>query len=472
MRHLLIWLVALGFALFSTANASTFTKTTPSQFDNKIYAIKEYATNGAQTSDGVMQTWADGRIELYYFWHQTRQLAERVLAGQFNVQNGQFCYKFTLGTAVAQDCARIQGDYLVDPDGTKSWLAHLRGSTGRKQAKLVFKRYAGDAVVGAPAAVNLSKNDRLRIQYYLAKLGFNPGPADGAFGRKTRAAIKAWQGKQRAPQTGNLTSEQANFLLRGAPSIAEIQQQIAADTPKSCSNPMTSTQLLRVQKAFKAIAPDGDGFKIDACRNIRLTMGKKTQLGFLHDLGTELNFAHHDYVYLGLIRPKEWSIPDSYIFRHTSSKSASAKQFVDWNLQIVKLLKLAGYPNDPNADKRAEIIERDMDRLQRPDLGENFGALMQMMRDYGDSAPVSTTTQSAPAAEQQAGVKLYKHRCDVRCPIINADDGKVTVRDVMAKNSNAAERLLQDRGLGKICLDAGYKDWNRLVASAGVYCRP
>lgn len=421
-----------------------------------------------------MQTWADGRIELFYFWHQTQQLSKRVLTGAYDVRGNSFCYHFQVGTAVAEDCSTIQGDYLVDPDGTRTWMAHLRGSGGRKQAKLVFDAYAGDTAVGSAAGVTLSRADRRRIQWYLAKLGFNPGPADGAFGKRTRNAISAWQARQRAAETGVLTSEQATFLLRSAPTIAEIEQAIAADRPKPCDNPMSSTQLLRVKKAFQKLAPDGDGFEIDACRNIRLFMSKKSQLGFLHDLGTELNFAHHDYVYLGLIRPNEWDIPDTYIFRQTSSKAASARLFVDWNLEIVKLLKLAGYPNDPNAEKRATIIERDLDRLDRPDFGENMGALMQMMRDYGGGAPTAPTTQSETddAPRQQSSRKLYKYRCDVRCPIINAEDGKITYRDVQAENANAAERLFKDKGLGRICLDAGFPDWNRLIASAGVYCRP
>lgn len=39
----------------------------------------------------------------------------------------------------------------------------------------------------------LSRDERLRLQVELAKLGFDPGTPDGVLGRKSRAALRAWQ---------------------------------------------------------------------------------------------------------------------------------------------------------------------------------------------------------------------------------------------------------------------------------------
>ena len=42
-------------------------------------------------------------------------------------------------------------------------------------------------------AHGLGPDDRRLMQSGLASLGFDPGSADGVFGRRTRAAITAWQ---------------------------------------------------------------------------------------------------------------------------------------------------------------------------------------------------------------------------------------------------------------------------------------
>ena len=43
------------------------------------------------------------------------------------------------------------------------------------------------------AALGLTRADRRLIQSSLAAEGFDPGPADGMFGRRTRAAIGQWR---------------------------------------------------------------------------------------------------------------------------------------------------------------------------------------------------------------------------------------------------------------------------------------
>ena len=59
----------------------------------------------------------------------------------------------------------------------------------------------------------LARSDRRRIQSALAAQGANPGPADGVFGPKTRAAIKEWQSSRGYSATGSLTDEQVRVLL-------------------------------------------------------------------------------------------------------------------------------------------------------------------------------------------------------------------------------------------------------------------
>ena len=61
-------------------------------------------------------------------------------------------------------------------------------------------------------AIGLTRAQRVQVQHGLAALGFGPGPADGVFGRRTRAAIAAWQKAKRLPETGFLNAMQAETL--------------------------------------------------------------------------------------------------------------------------------------------------------------------------------------------------------------------------------------------------------------------
>ena len=60
--------------------------------------------------------------------------------------------------------------------------------------------------------VPMSREQRIQVQQGLAALGFDPGPADGLFGPKTRAAIWNWQNAKGLEATGFLTREEAEAL--------------------------------------------------------------------------------------------------------------------------------------------------------------------------------------------------------------------------------------------------------------------
>lgn len=64
--------------------------------------------------------------------------------------------------------------------------------------------------------VALDSGERRRIQDALASAGFDPGPADGKFGPRTRRAIEGWQQANGYTATGELTSSQVEALLADA----------------------------------------------------------------------------------------------------------------------------------------------------------------------------------------------------------------------------------------------------------------
>ncbi|SHJ96077.1 Putative peptidoglycan binding domain-containing protein [Shimia gijangensis] len=82
-------------------------------------------------------------------------------------------------------------------------------------------------------ALRLSRNDRRTIQGNLQSLGFNPGPADGLFGARTRDAIASWQRGSGNPVSGYLTRQQVFDLddaaLRAQPGGGQSSSNLVAD---------------------------------------------------------------------------------------------------------------------------------------------------------------------------------------------------------------------------------------------------
>lgn len=74
---------------------------------------------------------------------------------------------------------------------------------------LLADRFAGGGPLVTPWPVEtpLSMADRMAAQIALARVGFNPGPADGVIGAGTRKALRAWQQSQQLPADGYLSSD-------------------------------------------------------------------------------------------------------------------------------------------------------------------------------------------------------------------------------------------------------------------------
>ncbi len=65
----------------------------------------------------------------------------------------------------------------------------------------------GPLVTAWPQETALSLSDRMAAQMALARVGFNPGPADGVIGAGTRKALRAWQQSQQLPADGYMSSD-------------------------------------------------------------------------------------------------------------------------------------------------------------------------------------------------------------------------------------------------------------------------
>lgn len=137
--------------------------------------------------------------------------AELVTAGILDVLGDWFA--FTLPEAPAH----AVGDALPG-DGRGLLLERGEGRDAR-----VIAGGGSPADLGRPGSpaveteLGLNRRTRRLIQRGLLAEGFDPGPADGLFGPRTRAALRAWQSARGAAATGYLNGGSAAALRAAAP---------------------------------------------------------------------------------------------------------------------------------------------------------------------------------------------------------------------------------------------------------------
>lgn len=73
---------------------------------------------------------------------------------------------------------------------------------------------AADAPQAGEDALALTREQRIRVQEGLARIGYDIGRPDGSFGPVTRRALMSWQQMRREEATGYLTAEQLGVLLQ------------------------------------------------------------------------------------------------------------------------------------------------------------------------------------------------------------------------------------------------------------------
>ena len=82
-------------------------------------------------------------------------------------------------------------------------------------------------------SLGLKRSERRRIQMALASLGFDPGPADGLFGPRTRGVIGEWQRGKGYEKTGYLTKKQVETLV----TLGEEAEHVAGERRREETQP-------------------------------------------------------------------------------------------------------------------------------------------------------------------------------------------------------------------------------------------
>ena len=130
----------------------------------------------------------------------------------------------TYGVLARNRLRRLESAAVVapepEPDGAAETLAQVTADPAVPAS--ASQEEPSESPLPSPAAetievsLGLERSERRRIQAGLASLGFDPGPADGLFGQRTRGAIGEWQTSRGEAQTGFLDAESAKVLLAAA----------------------------------------------------------------------------------------------------------------------------------------------------------------------------------------------------------------------------------------------------------------
>ncbi len=143
--------------------------------------------------------------------------------------NPRYLFSSSWGTSLAAPMvAGLAAQVLsINPELTPEEVIDIIMSTGDAHPDLKGKVKSGrrinalNAVLKAvkttpqwmESSLGLTRSERRKIQQGLIVEGYNPGPVDGLFGRKTRSAIKTWQKSLGVDQSGYLDAESAKALI-------------------------------------------------------------------------------------------------------------------------------------------------------------------------------------------------------------------------------------------------------------------
>ena len=101
------------------------------------------------------------------------------------------------------------------------------------------------------ASLGLERAERRQIQMGLASLGFDPGPADGLFGRGTQGAIGRWQTSLGGAATGHLDAEAAKTLLAAGEEAARKQAEEEAERKRAAEEAARKRAAMRPGRVFR-----------------------------------------------------------------------------------------------------------------------------------------------------------------------------------------------------------------------------
>ena len=213
-------------------------------------------------------------------------------------------------------------------------------------------------------ALGLQREHRRLIQSGLALLGFDPGPANGVFGQRTRAAIKEWQASAGKVATGYLDVDAAKTLARRG--IQEASRK-GTEAPSTSEQPASSRRAAMdiLARALQTAKEEVD----DQSDRVRA----------IAEIGRVLTKAGH------IRRAKNTS--------NWPPAAAHEAEYPVWDLGVVARIQAAAGDTD-GAARTVELALAAAQREESEYSRENkFAQIAHIQADIGDAEGALTTAQ-------------------------------------------------------------------------------
>ena len=137
---------------------------------------------------------------------------------------------------------------------------------------------AGQDPISPVQATDRQQDTVRQSQVYLAALGFEPGPADGLVGRRTRNAVQSFQRQAGLPPTGRITEE---LLLLLETAVVERPKERQAATPPPPAEATGSSSGFVVNRAGEILTSH---HAVESCAHTgaTITFGEASHRATIH----------------------------------------------------------------------------------------------------------------------------------------------------------------------------------------------
>jgi peptidoglycan hydrolase-like protein with peptidoglycan-binding domain len=151
------------------------------------------------------------------------------------------------GDKIYEDTKKVIQEYSPPAEEADDASKSQAVAVPKPQPKFQSKSQPKQPPVKSAAAPRYDKPWVTEIQTHLTGLGYNPGPADGAFGNKSKMAIIAFQ-QQRGDQVTGLPTPSVMQALRGASQAALSNPDPSINNP----SPAAGGQAVKTAKAVSS----------------------------------------------------------------------------------------------------------------------------------------------------------------------------------------------------------------------------
>ena len=208
------------------------------------YFVDTFAMTADAAGNPVGRAQVDGRLRVVHArdgMHLSRYGSELVAGGIVDAVTGWFSFARREAVAAANDVPLVEDAAAGDarrpsadqtpvrtpraPPGEHAYWRSIVDSADPADFEAYLERYPNGAFralaenqaavlrgQAAERALGLNREARRLIQRGLQARGFDPGPADGLFGPRTRTAIERWQAAGGGTPTGYLDGPAARVL--------------------------------------------------------------------------------------------------------------------------------------------------------------------------------------------------------------------------------------------------------------------